>query len=347
MNNVNIVEKKDLEVVLKDFIESYAQRDKSVEFSDWLESKLHQEIPDISKEASEQLTKDILGFVEQYDKTLEDLNHAISMGQTQEEWISDCLSKECADMSPDIVGERLTIVEEEFITSGVQFVKEMDSNLVNASYVVDEEGTEWNAYRIKEKAREVGKKAAFAAVAVAADATRYKIENGSEVHFKEAVGEVLQDGLKGDAVEVKAAIAGAVKVAAIKGLNDALPTDTPTEVICDMAGVAVEGAEALFDAANGAIAGYEAVDRIGRAGVAAGCRCAKRALGGILVKVPVIGPILPTVLSGLLDYMESAKFYNGIYTIVKDAAIATWEGMKEFGKRTVNQVKQFGRVLVN
>lgn len=39
---------------------------------------------------------------------------------------------------------------------------------------------------------------------------------------------------------------------------------------------------------------------------------------------------------GLLDHMGSSKFHENVYVTVRDAAIATWEGIKESVSRMIN-----------
>ena len=117
-----------------------------------------------------------------------------------------------------------------------------------------------------------------------------------------------------------------------------LPQDTSVEVIGGFAGAAVDGAMALCDAANGTISMTEAMDRTGRAGVAAGCRIGAELLRGRVASIPVVGPILVDLLGGLFDHLESSTFVNDVYTAVRNTAIATWNGVKE---------SRVGRVVQN
>ena len=100
------------------------------------------------------------------------------------------------------------------------------------------------------------------------------------------------------------------------------------ETICDMAGVAVEGTEALADVASGKSTMIEAMDRTGRAAVAAGCRYCSGALKGFIITSVPFGPLVVKLLGGLFEHMESPRFFNNVYTTVRDLAVATWEGAK-------------------
>lgn len=328
-------EERVLKDVLGSFIDSYAERDKSIAFSEWLESRLRQEMPDISKEMSEQLAGDIIKAVASYDKTLSELNEAIDAGQSKEEWFAERMAENYAGMPPDEAGKRLQIVERGYTEADLQLIQKLDTTQQEAAGIPDEGSDNWNEYSLKDKTYQIGKKIGLAGVAVAANAIKYNMESTEPVDLKDAVGEALKEGVKTNPEEVKAAVAGAVKVAAVKGLTDALPSGASTETICDMAGAAVEGAEALFDAANGEINMTEALDKVGRAGVAAGCRCCGDCLKGYLLSLPC-GPLLVDLLGGLLDHMAGPKFADNVYHVVRDAAVATWEGIKESGKKMLH-----------
>jgi hypothetical protein len=169
----------------------------------------------------------------------------------------------------------------------------------------------------------------------AAETVKANMESGEISDINDAVGQALRDGVEAASGEVKAVVAGAIKTAAAKGLTDILPSDTPVETICDMAGAAVESAYALFDAAAGKSTMAEALDKAGRAAVAAVCRWGAKILKGILVCIPIVGPLVAEFAGGLLDHM-APKFAENVYTVVRDAAVAAWEGIKEIGRSMWN-----------
>lgn len=333
-----------LKNILSSFIDSYAKRDKSIGFSEWLEDKLLQEMPDMTKEAGKKLAGEIIEAVADYDKTLDDLNRAIDAGQSKEEWFSEQMAESYADMPFDAVGDKLQQIENDFSSLNIELIREIDNTQVGGESIADNESVEWNEYSVKSKIHEIGKQIMLSGMAAAANAIKDKIQDGESVGIGDIVKETFQDGLKKDSGEVKAAVAGAVKVAAQKGLADILPTDTPTEIICDMAGAAVEGAEALFDAANGERTITEALDKIFRAVIVAGCRYSAKLLNGVVLSVP-FGPILVDLLDGLFEHMEQPKFIENVYTVIRDAAVATWEGIKE--SRFIRSFERMKNKLLN
>lgn len=342
-----INQEKAMKDVLGSFIGSYAQRDKSIGFSDWLESRLRQEIPDMPKETSIKLAGEIIEAVAGYDQTLHELNMAVEAGQSKEEFFAERMAQSYADLPPDVAGERLQQIENDYTASNLQLIQNLDTTQQEEVPVANANPVKWNEYSLKDKTYQIAKKVGLSGLEVAANVIKRNIESAEPVGLKDAVGEALKDGLKTDRGEVKAAVAGAVKVVTVMGLSDALPCDTPTEDICDMAGAAVESAEALYDAANGDITITEALDKVGRAGVAVGCRYGAATLKGLLGRVPAIGPPLTVLLGGLFEHMAGPKFAKNMYHLVRDAAVATFDGIKETGKEILNGLASLKNIFAN
>lgn len=337
MDNSGLVRESSLKNMLHNFISSCEARDQGIDFSNWLADKLMQEVPDMPEETGRELAEEIIRGIADYDKTLDGLNAAVDAGQSKEEWFAERMGEAYADMPLDKAGERLQQVEESLAASNMELMHEIGGELVDEINITETSQTGWNKYSVKDEVKKIGKQVALSGTAIAANVVKKKAESDEKVNLGDIVRETLQDGVK-ESAEVKAAIAGAVKVAAMKGLENRLPEDIPTEIICDMAGAAVEGAEALYDVANGEGTMSDALDKIGRAGVAAGCRYGAAMLKGFLLRHPW-GPLLVDLLGGLLDHMNTPKFAENVYTVVHDAAIATWEGMKQAIGRKVNVVK--------
>lgn len=322
MNNNNMRE------VLKGFMGSYAERDKSVAFSHWLQTRLLEEMPDMPKEAGEKLAAEIIEAVAQYDKTLDDLNKAVDGGQPKEEWFAERMSEACAEMPMDEADEKLQDMENNCTASNARLMSEIDESQVYEESVEEPHKSTWNKFNLKDTLYRVGKKLGLGGLAIAANAVKNKMQNQKSTGIKETIKEAFKEGLTTDPEQVKAAVAGAVKVAAVKGFEKVLPKNTPTESICDMAGVAVESAKSLFDAASGASTITKAMDKIGKASVAAGCRFGKKMLQGSLQSLP-FGALIVDLLGGLLEHLSSVQFAENMYVVIRDAAIATWNGLKK------------------
>jgi hypothetical protein len=345
--NSRLSEETKLKEILERFIGSYVERDQSVDFADWLAQRLRQEMPGLASDASEKLSGEIIEGVKAYDQALSDLNAAIESGQSKEEWLAERTVEACSDMFNDSAGNSLNQVYNDLDATNIALMEEIEGTAEHSTTIEDVETVEWNEYSVKNKALDIGKQAVMSGLGVAAEAIKRNIERGEDVDVNEVIGQALQGGLKKAKGEVKAAVAGAIKAAAEKGLADLLPSDTPVETICDMAGATVESAEALLGAAMGEIPLTEALDKAGRANVAAGCRYAAGVLKGALVCIPYFGPIVAWLAEGLLEHMKSPKFVENVYTVVRNAAKATWEGMKEKGRIIKNTVKKFSSELLH
>jgi len=341
-----ISDNSSLKNTLGNFVTSYTGRDKSIAFSKWFSDRLQQEMPDMPSGSSEKLSKEIIEGVKAYDQTLADLNAAIESGQSKEEWLAERTAEAYTDMPFNSAGNILSKVYDDLDTVNTGLMREIEethendvTDVTNEEIdTVEAETVEWNKYSVKSKALDIGKQAVMSGLAVAAGTIKNNIESGELVDVDNLIGQTLQEGLETAKGEVKAVVAGAIKTAAENGLTDILPADTPTEVICDIAGVAVESAEALFDAATGKISMTEALDKTGRAGVVTGCRLARKVIKGVLASIPVVGPLVVEFAGGLLDHMKSPKFAENVYTVVRDAAKATWEGIKQTGRNILNRL---------
>ena len=331
MEKREFTEETTLKDILGSFMDSYAERDGKVEFSGWLENKLRLEIPNLSEEAGRKLAGEIIEAVAAYDRTLSELNMAVEAGQSKETWLAERLAENYADMSVSDAGEKLFQIEENVVSSNQQLMQEISGEQTEAELIEanDEATVEWNEYSIKKKAYEIGNQFAMTGMAVAANVVKDRLQSEDATDIGSVIKETLQGGLIKDSSEVKAVVAGAVKVAAEKGLENIVPEDVTVDVIGNVAGAAVEGAEALCDVATGKSTMREALEKIGKAAVAAGGRLASEVIKGKLEKVPYVGEILVDLAGGLLDHLHSPKFVNNAYNMICDAAVDTWEGVKQ------------------
>lgn len=329
MDHTEYTENTALRGMVGDFISSYAQRDTTVSFSSWLSERLCQELPDLTPEASAKLTAEIMAAVAGYDRTLQDLNSAIDAGQSKEEWLSEQLEAVYRDMPMDAAGDALQRMETGLVAANRQLMGELGQTEAEELTAGGAESVEWNRYSVKAMAHNIGRQTNMLVLSAAANAMTRKLQDGESGGISAVISDALQGDLQSDPGEVKAVVSGAVRAAAERGLTDMLPQDTSVDVIGGFSGAAVEGAMALCDAANGTISMIEAMDRTGRAGVAAGCQIGAELLRGKVASIPVVGPIFVDLLGGLFDHLESSTFVNDVYTAVRNAAVATWNGIKE------------------
>ncbi len=83
-------EGKALRDVTLRFLDAYAKKGE-VDDKVWLEETLHQEMPEKSKEETDEMAEDILSRISIFDQNMESLNEATARGETKESWAARTL----------------------------------------------------------------------------------------------------------------------------------------------------------------------------------------------------------------------------------------------------------------
>ena len=78
-----------LKPVLKDFLQSYVEKDDSVSDKEWLKQKLTEKAVSMTQEALEKYTQELVGGVQSYSATLDSLNADTAQGKTAEAWLEE------------------------------------------------------------------------------------------------------------------------------------------------------------------------------------------------------------------------------------------------------------------
>lgn len=113
-----------LNPILKDFLQSYLQKDSSISNKEWLQEKLKQQAVELTTEALEKYTTELVGGVESYNKTLQSIEESTKAGKSADEWLEENADKE-------VSAEELENVDEAFKTSNVRLLRSVkaDENL--------------------------------------------------------------------------------------------------------------------------------------------------------------------------------------------------------------------------
>lgn len=344
MDDYEFAEGTSLKSVLGSFISAYAERDRDMGFPDWLTDRLCLEMPDMSEKDGKNLADKIIEAVAAYDRTLDELNAAVDAGQSKEGWFAERLSEAYAGMQPDAAGERLEQIECSIAASNMQLMQGIDETQtdmeVDGADTVDTDVVEWNKYSLKNKTYGIGEQVILSGMAVVANVVKDRVqgnETGETADIGDIVKETLQDGLKKEPEEVKAVVAGAVKIAVEKGVDDMLPEDTPIETIGALAGAAVESAKALDDMANGKSTMLDTAEKTARASITAMCHCVGDVIKGGVSEIPVVGPLIADLSGDLIDHV-AAKFAEHICEGFHSMVVAA----KKSATKIINRV---GNVL--
>ena len=126
---MKIVDEKTINPILKDFLQSYAEKDDGVSNKDWLKQKLAEKAVDMTQEALEKYAQELVGGVESYSGTLDSLNTATARGKTAETWLEDKVKESGKTLSN---GE-IAAVDEALKSSNTRLLREMkaEENLRN------------------------------------------------------------------------------------------------------------------------------------------------------------------------------------------------------------------------
>lgn len=224
----------------------------------------------------------------------------------------------------------------------------------------------WNEYHAKDIAKGIGKQAGQAALLGAAIGAgteiAEKLYHGEKIEVKEVAKKAFEGGADFGA---KAAIAGAIKAGAEKGIIKCIPKGTPAGQIANVVFVAVEDAKILYKYHKGEISGRECRERIEETTVAAagglaamGYGAAKGGAIGLALGGPV-GAAIGGFIGGTLGYMAGSAVGQGIVKAkrkvtevatkavkkiaetTKTVATRTWSAVKSTAKSVCSSIGSF------
>ena len=170
----------------------------------------------------------------------------------------------------------------------------------------------WNEYKTKDLAIGIGKQAGYAAVQGAAIGVGFevaqKVWNGEEIKGEDVIEAAIVSGVDHGA---KAAVAGALKVGAEKGLISVIPKGTPAGTIANIAHVAVENVKVLGKMASGELTFREGVERMEQTTVGTVAGLAAMESGATIGATvgAVFGPVGAAVggfIGGTVGYMAGS-----------------------------------------
>lgn len=215
---------------------------------------------------------------------------------------------------------------------------------------VQETGTvtemNWGSYDSRMLAKFVGKQAAIAGVQGAALTVGFhlaaKVAADEPIDSEEVVAVALKSGAD---VGVKTVAAGAIKVAAERGVLKLIPPGTPISIITNIACVAIENVKILGRIASGELTIREGLDLMGCNTTAMTFGLSWGATGAftgslVLGWIPFVGPIVGGLVGGIIGYMAGSKFGEKVYEaaksvvgVVKSTVKKMWETTKAVGRK--------------
>ncbi len=204
--------------------------------------------------------------------------------------------------------------------------------------------TDWNTFKTKDLALQIGKNAGVAGLQAAAITTGLslaaQVVKGEGIDADATVELAVTTGVDAG---VKAATAGAIKVASEKGIIRLIPKGTPVGIIANIACVGIENIKILSKIGTGELTMSQAMEQMGRTttsmiyGLGWGTKGA--AIGATaLTWIPVVGPVVGGLVGGMIGYMAGSTFGDSVYGGIK----AVGKGVGNVLKSGWNKVKSIG-----
>ena len=188
----------------------------------------------------------------------------------------------------------------------------------------------WNEYATKDLAIGIGKQAGYAALQGAAVGVGFdvaqKLWSGGKIDANEVVETAIVSGVD---FGVKAAVSGALKVAAEKEIITVIPKGTPAGTVANIAYVAIEDAKVLGKMASGELSMKEGIDKIEQTTVATTAGLMSSGKGAAIGAEigAVFGPVGSAIggfVGGTIGYMAGSKIGEGIVKCaqkIRDGAV--------------------------
>lgn len=237
---------EELAGILRETIENYVENYKTVPVDTWLENYLTVQLPERSAEEIGQISNDILEAVRLHDSKMASMHEAVKNGTTAENWFAN----EVLASGRSAGGQAKTLVECSAVLTEISNSYEEPSNqkeIIDVEAVSQEEWADdkWNSYRLKDALMETALDAGEVALKNTADDLYAKVlEHGvqSVLTDKELISESV---LYGADSGLKVATSSALRIAADRSIVAQLSKETSTNILADIAGLAIENVRVL------------------------------------------------------------------------------------------------------
>lgn len=271
-NNSNVekaTEKTLCEVkpLVEDFVRTYAEHSEEPVES-WLLPKLQAELTGRAPEDVREIVDDITRGLRLADEKLASLDAAKATGRSRAGWFASEVQGAVAGLAEDEAREYLADLEHGLRSGSRKLYDELAESgevppRVNTKEPLRILEKPLNEYQLKDLAHDLAREAGVGGAMGAAIDTGFdvaeKLYHGEKVEPLKVVEELIEKGK--DDLGLKAAGAGALKVAIEKDVIHGLPPGTPTTVPVGIADRAIENIKIMKDVADGKLTPLEATGR--------------------------------------------------------------------------------------
>ena len=216
------------------------------------------------------------------------------------------------DQQADIQKKSTTVLEAPDGTKSKPLTKSDAERMRDEAQSGNWKDINWNEYQARDLAIGISKQAGYAAVQGAAIGVGFdvakKLWNGEEIKGEDVVKTAV---LSGADYGAKAALSGALKVGAEKGIISVIPKGTPAGTIANIAFVAVEDVKVVGKMMSGELTFKEGIERIEQTTVGTVSGLATMSEGAALGASigAVLGPVGAAVggfIGGTIGYMAGS-----------------------------------------
>lgn len=128
LDGFNDEDAKELEKILKRFLDSYSKKKESLNDKEWLKKELKIELPSLSDEEANNLSEECFNEIEFFDKNLESINNTIENGGTKEEWLLKNVQEAAVGTSINDYGNYLNLVDISIKNANEQILRVITNN---------------------------------------------------------------------------------------------------------------------------------------------------------------------------------------------------------------------------
>ncbi len=121
------------------FMKSYQEKPEEQGDEAWLTQRFQEELPNLTAEQAQTLSRETLEEIHQYDENLASLKEARSKGQTTEEWFAEKSSEAASGLSANAFGQRVTELDTALSQANAQMARIVttQSGAVNQQWNLD------------------------------------------------------------------------------------------------------------------------------------------------------------------------------------------------------------------
>ncbi len=132
IDGFGIDEARSLKRLLTRFMKEYGKKPAEQSNQEWLKARFLAEMPEMSEEEAEALSRETVKTIYQYDENLKSLKSARKKGQTSEEWFAEKTQESSAGLSAAAFAQRLSDMDtvlDQANTQMIRTVKTLDGEI--------------------------------------------------------------------------------------------------------------------------------------------------------------------------------------------------------------------------